>query len=517
MNTPGARLSEAEAHQELMLMDSRVAGMPVDHFFDRLRRLDLPYAGVLARFRELLTEIRLCGGKVIHLGKIIANEILEFMESDPDLPAGVQLGAALRGLGQLAPVLGLPLAPLSAEVEAQGFANLCAGTGYREQMERRALVFFRRLAIVLNLTKNLLSAGQASTRLDEVTFEEPTLFELEPSENPFDLDDLSAIPPTTLAVVKLLVKISLADGHFGDEEKTLIAQTLAHMGESVSESQFERLVAESTKESIETILEVVTHQPVMYKEKLLLLAMLVTAADGRVETIEKKLLAQAAPLLGISRQRFSEIAKDAVSLMKTRKTSLAESAKPIVHSFMHIAGSASAPDPATGVSTTEPCEADMPDVRARSDDVRPAPREEPRPQADSALRPEHATAHKAPIESASSEPKAPPLPSPTPPSKNQKIWRCPACHMPQFQDFDECPQCGVIVAKFKEKRGVQWKDLEPDLMVEVPIDPGDEPHGAPAQATFAAKGIPVPSVCASCSVPLPAGAKFCPACGMRAG
>ncbi len=405
MNTPGSRLSEAEAHQELMLMDSRVAAMAVEHFFDRLRRLDLPYAAVLARFRDLLTETRLCGGKMIHLGKIIGNEILEFMESDPDLPAGVQLASALRGLGQLAPFLGLTLAPLSAEVDSQGFGNLFAQTAYREQMEHRALVFFRRLAVILNLTKELLSTGESSMRMDGVSFEEPSLFELETSENPFDLDDLSAIAPANLAVMKLLVKISLADGHFGDEEKILIAQTVDHMGETVSESQFERLVAEASKESVQTILEAVTHQPVMFKEKLLLLAMLVTAADGRIETIEKKLLAQAAPLLGISRQRFSEIAKDAVSLMKTRKASLAESATRVVQSFARIAPSSPALDPAHTMDSPGVRKPDTANLLTRHDEVPQAQPEEPRREASQHVRPqEPRTIPKTPATSVSSVP-----------------------------------------------------------------------------------------------------------------
>lgn len=32
-------------------------------------------------------------------------------------------------------------------------------------------------------------------------------------------------------------------------------------------------------------------------------------------------------------------------------------------------------------------------------------------------------------------------------SVTQKLYRCPACKMPQFSEFDECPQCGVIVSK----------------------------------------------------------------------
>lgn len=30
------------------------------------------------------------------------------------------------------------------------------------------------------------------------------------------------------------------------------------------------------------------------------------------------------------------------------------------------------------------------------------------------------------------------------------VFRCPACNMPQFQEFKECPQCGIIVSRYKD-------------------------------------------------------------------
>lgn len=41
-------------------------------------------------------------------------------------------------------------------------------------------------------------------------------------------------------------------------------------------------------------------------------------------------------------------------------------------------------------------------------------------------------------------PAVPPTPSP---------WRCPACDRPQPVPYEECPVCGVIVAKFLKKQG----------------------------------------------------------------
>ena len=37
-----------------------------------------------------------------------------------------------------------------------------------------------------------------------------------------------------------------------------------------------------------------------------------------------------------------------------------------------------------------------------------------------------------------------------------ETYVCPACKMPQFYEFEVCPQCGIIVAKYRTD-GHQWK------------------------------------------------------------
>jgi hypothetical protein len=49
--------------------------------------------------------------------------------------------------------------------------------------------------------------------------------------------------------------------------------------------------------------------------------------------------------------------------------------------------------------------------------------------------------------------------------KSSSGFTCPACKMPQSKQFDECPQCGVIIPKFKEKQAKEtevkkWEDLK---------------------------------------------------------
>jgi hypothetical protein len=38
-------------------------------------------------------------------------------------------------------------------------------------------------------------------------------------------------------------------------------------------------------------------------------------------------------------------------------------------------------------------------------------------------------------------------------SVSLEVYRCPACNMPQFTKFEECPQCGVIVKKVAPPSG----------------------------------------------------------------
>ncbi len=43
------------------------------------------------------------------------------------------------------------------------------------------------------------------------------------------------------------------------------------------------------------------------------------------------------------------------------------------------------------------------------------------------------------------------------------VFKCPACGMPQFSEFDECPQCGIIVSKYQKLK--QKPSEAPDTLV----------------------------------------------------
>lgn len=99
-------------------------------------------------------------------------------------------------------------------------------------------------------------------------------------------------------------------------------------------------------------------------------------------------------------------------------------------------------------------------------------------------------------------------------------WHCPACHLPQAHEFDECPQCGIIVAKFKGKvpqepeapateNGHEEEFIEvPSAELETKTAPADRPSVIPV--------VPDPNPrCPGCHVSLPADAKFCTSCGTK--
>jgi uncharacterized paraquat-inducible protein A len=104
--------------------------------------------------------------------------------------------------------------------------------------------------------------------------------------------------------------------------------------------------------------------------------------------------------------------------------------------------------------------------------------------------------------------------------KKGNVWHCPACRMPQAHEFDECPQCGIIVAKFKGKFRREQGPPAPENrqeqeFIEVPpaeADTKTAPADRPSAIPIAPDSTPK---CPGCSFSLPQDAKFCPSCGTK--
>ncbi|HTY24655.1 MAG TPA: zinc-ribbon domain-containing protein [Desulfomonilaceae bacterium] len=99
--------------------------------------------------------------------------------------------------------------------------------------------------------------------------------------------------------------------------------------------------------------------------------------------------------------------------------------------------------------------------------------------------------------------------------KDGRMWRCPACHMPQSHEFDECPQCGVIVSKIKEKTPPEQVASPAEEFVEVQTESPEEQVSAPEPQEPLPAQSAANSTCTACNMPLPAGAKYCTSCGAR--
>jgi hypothetical protein len=58
--------------------------------------------------------------------------------------------------------------------------------------------------------------------------------------------------------------------------------------------------------------------------------------------------------------------------------------------------------------------------------------------------------------------------------RNEARWVCPFCEMPQPMEFEECPQCGIIVAKYLSKLEANKKELK-DIIEMQPSPPAPPP------------------------------------------
>jgi tellurite resistance protein len=504
-------MSEAEALEELLLLDSRVLGTSNEYYLDRLRRLNIVHSDLLGQFAGLLSETRVCAGRVIQLARILTNEIINIIESEPDLPSGPQLNVSLHVLIEFVPFLAPLLATIVSEATNQGYGDAVAATGFMEDLKRKGSIFFRRFADILNLNREFL-VGQTSVNLDSVSFEQSSMFELDTADNPFDLDDLSSISPATQTVVKFLVKIALSKGKLSDEDKQFIGQVLSQIGESMTQPQFEQLAADATREPLTAILKPVENQTELFKERLLLAGMLVTATDGHVEKIEKKMLAQSLPALNVSRERYSEIAKDALTLIRAGR--------------LNTQGVVTAGAPTgAAISSSAPRSLTTGEASAISDPVAPQP-PDPGPPASPPVQkeivpPPNITSYptQAPIPDRSpiTAPQADPEAQGAPDKQTTAVvWRCPACHMPQFKAYDECPQCGVIVSKFYRQHPQEvLAPFETEYIDVPPDDPIDQKAIPPSTPSLSEPRAPEAAVCQACGEALIPGAKFCTSCGCR--
>jgi hypothetical protein len=121
----------------------------------------------------------------------------------------------------------------------------------------------------------------------------------------------------TRITVKFLIKVGLTQEGFNEREREFVRQVVGDASETMSDEEFNALVSETSNQSVDTILADVKTRSTAFRENLLLLAMVCSAVDGSVDLKEKHVLARCVTLLGLTREKYSEIAKKALSVIKS--------------------------------------------------------------------------------------------------------------------------------------------------------------------------------------------------------
>ena len=90
-------MDAGKGHLELMLLNSRAVESSQEEYLSRLKKQSVPIA-VETEFKRLWEETRVCGGQLIHVGKVILNEIAGYVESHPYEHAGASIAAVVTAM-----------------------------------------------------------------------------------------------------------------------------------------------------------------------------------------------------------------------------------------------------------------------------------------------------------------------------------------------------------------------------------------------------------------------------------
>ena len=153
-------ISPPEAQLELALLDSKSMNFDRVDVFTKLINLGIPQE-IVFRLEELWEETKTFGKKVIHVGRIVVLEIIQFIEDNHNLAIGVAIGAAVGALVGLIPYLGPLLAPLTTAIGAiffglagsrldRGHKNGQGTIGIAQDIIVLAEKFFKFLAAIFN-------------------------------------------------------------------------------------------------------------------------------------------------------------------------------------------------------------------------------------------------------------------------------------------------------------------------------------------------------------------------------
>ncbi len=313
------KMDAGKGHLELMLLNSRAVESTEDEFFSRLHRRSMP-KGLENEFRRMWNETRVCGGQLIHIGRVILEELAGFVESHPYDDSGESMAAGVAAMLEQIPFLE-PILGSSAKALAHcGYGKDHFARSDKEELMAQARTSLKQFAVVMHGNKAFFPVLNDMSP-DTDSFDEYALDLLAADANPFALDDAVPLTKETKTIVRFLIKVAQAEGAFDDSERQFIRRTVKDRKEAVSDMHLDELAAEVSQATLEAVLGPTEGMTDVFKEHLIFLAVITVTSDRVVDVAEKKILSEALSLLGISRKRYSEIAREA---MLARKASQEE-------------------------------------------------------------------------------------------------------------------------------------------------------------------------------------------------
>ncbi len=318
------QVAAGRGHLELMLLNGRAVHLDRNECLSVLKGRGMP-AEVLAQFDTLWDETRVCGFKLIYIGRVLIEKFIEFLEANSEIKGREAFGAVVFAMVESSPFLDQYLAPFEQQLSTLGLGSSYYESGIGGRLKAHAQEFLRTFSTIMNANKDFfpvledLGGEGAAADGTELT---PTgsYISASESDNPFDLDDALFLSEGSKTVVKYLIKMSTADRSFDESEKKLLVHAVRDLGEELTNDQFKELAGEASKQSLADLLAGIKDQTTGFKERLLFLGMLSAAADGSVDPSEKKLLAESIDQLGITKQRYAQISQEALKVIKARKT-----------------------------------------------------------------------------------------------------------------------------------------------------------------------------------------------------
>lgn len=100
---------------ELSIMNAESASMDFTSILVDLANRNIPME-IITRLEELWTKTKIIAGEIVHIGRIIVEKILTFIQDNPNMAIGLAIGGCLGVLTSMIPFIGPLLAPLVTAV-----------------------------------------------------------------------------------------------------------------------------------------------------------------------------------------------------------------------------------------------------------------------------------------------------------------------------------------------------------------------------------------------------------------